>query len=111
MECVRVGYVSIKFLLMSKRTIINSGYFFLKNYSASGLLSNGMIIRPKPIAVQKTEVSPTKICGHSAAISRTDQTNKNPPNIISVNPNNLIFQLVIVITSSCKSSFFTINKN
>ena len=111
MERVRVGYVSIKFPLISKGMIANRGYFFFKNYSASGLLSNGMIIRPKPIAVQKTEVSPTKICGHSAAISRTDQTNKNPPNIISVNPNNLIFQLVIVMISSSESTFFTINKN
>ena len=73
--------------------------------------SSGIMSRPNPIAVLKTERSPTKICGHSAVISRTDQTNKNPPITMRVAPKNLIFQLLIIMVVLCKGSFFSVNEN
>ena len=90
------------------------GYFFWSRLffdSTSVESSSGIMSRPNPIAVLKTERSPTKICGHSAVISRTDQTNKNPPRTMRAIPKNLIFQLFIVLICLCKRPFFSINKN
>ena len=90
------------------------GCFFVSRLffdSTSVKSSSGIMSRPNPIAVLKTERSPTKICGHSAVISRTDQTNKNPPSTMSATPKNLIFQLFIVLVVLCKGPFFSVNEN
>ena len=60
--------------------------------------------RANPMAVLKTESKPTNICGHSDCMYFTDQTKRNPPRTMSINPPILIFQL-FTISSHCSFSF------